>query len=82
MQVGDTVTVVPQTLDFNLHNKTAVVPQPMTGTVVYIHPKGRFCVVEFAFRFGYTVREAFDSRPKYRDRPMSGARFNYRKKAK
>lgn len=82
MQVGDTVTVVPQMLDFNLRNKTAEAPQPMTGTVIYIHPKGRFYVVEFAFRFGYTVREAFDSRPKYRDRPMSGARFAYRRRVK
>lgn len=82
MQIGDTVRVVPQTLYFNLHNKTEDKPRPTDGTVVYIHPMGRFFVVEFAFKFGYRVREAFDSRPKYRETPVSVARFRYQRKVK
>lgn len=68
MRIGDRVTVVPETLYFNLHEE-AKKKVPMTGTVIYIHPQGRFYVVEFSFKFGYTVREAFDSRPKYQDKP-------------
>lgn len=82
MQIGDTVRVIPQTLYFNLHNKTAEEPRPMDGTVVYMHPMGRFYVVEFTFKLGYKVRESFDSRPKYRETPLSGARFRYQKKVK
>ncbi len=33
-------------------------PMPMEGQVVYIHPKGRFHVVEFLTRGG-PVRESF-----------------------
>lgn len=32
--------------------------RPMTGTVAYIHPAGRFHIVEFQVR-GQTVRESF-----------------------
>ena len=34
-------------------------PRTMTGTVVWIHPEGRFCVVEFAFERGRRFRESY-----------------------
>lgn len=36
-------------------NKT---PKPLKGTVIYIHPKGRFHTVEFELRGG-KIRESF-----------------------
>jgi len=31
----------------------------MTGTVIYVHPAGRFHTVEFELRYGRTIRESF-----------------------
>lgn len=58
MYIGQHVTETPQTLYFNLHDKSEQRIRPMPGTVVWIHPKGRFYVVEFDFG-RYSVREAF-----------------------
>lgn len=52
--VGDRVTRVPKTFDAE---KKRVSPfhvqmQPLTGTVVYIHPAGRYHTVAFEFPRG------------------------------
>lgn len=78
MQIGDTVMVVPQTLYSELYDKPNDTRRPMAGAVMYIHPKGRFFVVEFSFKLGHTVREAFDSRPTYKK--AKGARLPYGKR--
>lgn len=33
--------------------------QTMIGTVIYVHPEGRFHTVEFEMRYGRTIRESF-----------------------
>ena len=38
---GDRIRVVPETLGMEDGKR-----QPRTGTVIYIHPQGRFCVLE------------------------------------
>lgn len=42
LKLGDRVQVVPETI-FGAEMKRL----PRTGTVIYIHPQGRFCVLEF-----------------------------------
>lgn len=57
MRIGDKVSRVPLTFtsaEPGLHEHT----KRKTGTVVYIHPKGRYHIVEFQTRGG-PVREAF-----------------------
>lgn len=54
VQIGDIVVRRPVTFSDN-ENKTAHV---MRGRVVYVHPKGRFHVVEFG-EGKRTVRESF-----------------------
>lgn len=56
--IGDKVIVTPLTGHrsiFELSNK------PYPGTVVYVHPKGRFYTVIFAFG-GRSFRESFFGR--------------------
>lgn len=56
MQIGDYVTRKPVTIgcgdDYSLARK------PMRGRVVYIHPKGRYHVVQFG---EHGPREAFSA---------------------
>lgn len=57
MKIGDRVTRIPETFMEPEHAG----PGPrsaLTGTVVYIHPKGRYHTVEFIIR-GRRVRESF-----------------------
>lgn len=57
VKLGERRTVVPVTLDA-LNGKGK--PRPLTGTVVYIHPAGRFCVLEFEVGIhGERLRESF-----------------------
>lgn len=42
--IGDHITVKPDT--FDVLDKDSK-PKAIPGTVVYIHPAGRFCVLEF-----------------------------------
>ena len=42
LKLGDRIRVVPETLGLEDGKR-----QPRTGTVIYIHPQGRFCVLEF-----------------------------------
>ena len=58
LKVGQKVRRKPVTLvdvDDTFHQTQ----EEMTGTVVYVHPKGRFHVVEFRSKFGTVVRESF-----------------------
>lgn len=58
MRIGQKVRRVPlsltQTTDSGKQEH-----RPMTGKVVYIHPQGRYHIVEFEV-CGGTVRECFD----------------------
>ena len=65
LKIGDKVTRVPKTIlqiaileGQNFGN--ILKAKPVTGTVVYIHPKGRFHVVEFENLRGEKLRETFD----------------------
>ncbi len=51
VKIGDTVIRWPVSLGDTAHEKA----KPMKGVVVYIHPKGRFHVVEF----DQGIRESF-----------------------
>lgn len=57
IEVGDRISVKPVT--FDVYTKEGK-PRAIAGTVVYIHPRGRFCVVEFEVgNMGATIRESF-----------------------
>jgi len=60
MQGGDRVTRSPETFAEGVETRERQKPQPraMTGRVVYIHPRGRYHVVEFEVA-GHRVRESF-----------------------
>lgn len=61
LRVGDQVTVVSQILGED-GAPPSKKPLRMSGTVMYIHPNGRYFVAEFVFSaFGQTnrVREGF-----------------------
>ena len=54
VSAGDIVKRRPVTFADPVHKDA----KPIEGVVIYVHPKGRFHVVEFAGRLG-TIREAF-----------------------
>ena len=56
MKIGDRVQCRP-TLD-GKKERSGKIPPMMAGTVIYIHPRGRFHVVEFNFG-GIKLRESF-----------------------
>jgi hypothetical protein len=62
VKVGQRVTRTPKTIgvldDTNFGTKLQA--KPMRGVVVYVHPKGRFHVVEFENLKGEKIRETFD----------------------
>lgn len=57
VKIGDRITIKPVTFSVTGANgKEKAIP----GTVVYVHPAGRYCTVEFAVgNIGATVRESF-----------------------
>lgn len=59
IQVGDKVS---RLMSFRISNEDDRAnksnDKPVTGTVVWIHPKRRFYVVEFAFQLG-NIRECY-----------------------
>lgn len=55
IKVGDRLQAKPVT--FGERNKNS--PKTFTGTVVYIHPKNRFLVLEFNIGMWGTIRESF-----------------------
>nr|WP_326184234.1 hypothetical protein [uncultured Oscillibacter sp.] len=57
MKLGEIVTRYPETF-CELDDKARSTRQPMKGEVVYIHPQGRYHIVEFELRGG-KVRESF-----------------------
>lgn len=61
MKIGDKVVRTPHTVGEGMPVGTLNSEhsgRPMRGTVVWIHPKGRFHVVEFEVN-GRTLRESF-----------------------
>ena len=58
LKIGDKVIRTPRTFSDPERDKHDPRYMPMTGTVVYIHPKGRYHTVEFVLPLG-TVRESF-----------------------
>lgn len=58
MTLGQKVTRTPITFTDPAREKGEPKHQPMTGKVVYIHPKGRYHTVEFQMPLG-AVRESF-----------------------
>lgn len=57
MKIGDRVTRTPTTF-FEVSSTGKKDKHPVTGTVVYIHPKGRYHTVAFETRGG-TILESF-----------------------
>ena len=58
IKLGDRITVKPAT--FDVPGKDGK-PKAIPGTVVYVHPGGRYCVLEFDVgrREPVTIRESF-----------------------
>ena len=58
IKLGDCITVKPAT--FDVPGKDGK-PKAIPGAVVYIHPAGRYCVLEFEVgrREPTTIRERF-----------------------
>lgn len=58
VSVGDRVTRTPETFcDYDFKARKAI-RRPMRGTVVYVHPRGRYHTVAFDLP-GAVVRESF-----------------------
>lgn len=61
VKVGDKVTRVPRSIEQLLEPGSArLTLRPMRGVVVYVHPQGRFHVVEFQNDRGDKLRESFE----------------------
>ena len=54
VKIGDTKTFMPEAFSVGLPDAC---PKAVTGRVVWIHPKGRFCLVEVEAH-GHTWRQA------------------------
>ncbi len=59
IEIGDRVAVHPET--FDPRGEKAGKRKAATGRAVYVHPAGRFCVLEFEAgpRGQATIRESF-----------------------
>lgn len=58
LRVGERVVRVPETIcDYDFKARK-VIRRPLRGTVVYVHPLGRYHTVAFDIH-GYVVRESF-----------------------
>ena len=56
MHVGQTMVCRPFNLDPDIrYSAPSVLVKPQSGRIVYIHPRGRYLVVEFGGR----IRESF-----------------------
>lgn len=58
MKIGQKVTRIPETFFEREEGERKKGRVKMTGTVVFIHPRGRFHTVEFKTRGG-VLRESF-----------------------
>ena len=58
IKLGDRIAVKPVTFDIPGNPGK---PKAIPGTVVYIHPEGRYCILEFevGIRETVTLRESF-----------------------
>lgn len=56
VKLGERLSVFPETFDARGEGGKL---KPVTGTVVYIHPKARYCVLEFKIGVADRIREAF-----------------------
>ena len=58
IKLGDRITAKPATFDVTGKDGK---PKGVPGTVVYIHPTGRYCVLEFEVgkRETMSIRESF-----------------------
>ena len=58
IKLGDRIAVKPVTFDIPGNDGK---PKAIPGTVVYIHPGGRYCILEFevGIRETVTLRESF-----------------------
>jgi len=56
MRIGDTVLAKPVAFGERNENGAKVA---MPGTVIYIHPRGRFCTLEFTVGHGSKLKESF-----------------------
>lgn len=64
VHVGDKVVRIPRTIESMVLKENGgfgnvLKPRPMRGEVIYVHPKGRFHVVEFTNSMGIKMRETF-----------------------
>lgn len=60
VRVGQTVKRIPKTIGVSDSARPTVLEvRPLDGTVIYVHPEGRFHVVEFQNRMGGVFRETF-----------------------
>ena len=57
--IGQKFRVMPAFTYSKEPGKKGISGKKMTGTCVYVHPNGRFAVLEFAFKIGEVLREAF-----------------------
>lgn len=59
IKLGDRRSVFPVTIDISDGEKGK--KRPITGTVVYVHPRGRYCIIEFevGIREKVKLRESF-----------------------
>lgn len=58
VKIGDIVVRKPETFNRYDEEKKKHINAPMRGKVVYVHPKGRFHIVEF-MTGGGPIRESF-----------------------
>lgn len=57
--IGQKFRVMPAFTYSKEPGKKSMAGKRMTGKCVYVHPNGRFAVLEFAFKSGEVLREAF-----------------------
>ena len=68
LKLGDRIRVMPETLGLEDGKR-----QPRTGTVIYIHPQGRFCVLEFEPQVrGGILRDPYQRRAPIRESFLLG----------
>ena len=57
--IGEKFRVVPAFTYSKELGKKSIAGKRMTGKCIWVHPKGRFSVLEFKFKNGSVLREAF-----------------------
>lgn len=57
--IGQKFRIMPAFTYSKEPGKKGISGKKMTGTCVYVHPKGRFAVLEFDTKIGEKLRECF-----------------------